>query len=69
MIAKKYEVYDPGVGYRLLSIGETFQPGDEVHPCDDGWGPISNSLCGGRVHKPNHPRGCPFGYYRRKIDK
>ncbi len=62
-----YRAFDPGKGYRLLSIGEKTIPGvDEVHPISHKWIKVSST---GIIKAPdiNYHVMFPFGFYRRKI--
>jgi hypothetical protein len=62
-----YQAYDPGKGYRLLSIGEETIAGvDEVHLIDKKYWSKVNIV--GVIKDPNIPyTSFPFGFYRRKI--
>ena len=66
-----WQAYDPGIGYRLLSIGETIRVGDDVHFLnDDGWAVMEKTgyTVGHTITNPSDRDPCPFGFYRRKLD-
>ncbi len=64
-----YQAYDPGKGYRLLSIGEKTIAGiDEVHPIDKNKWLKLDSV--GVIKDPSILNtSFPFGFYRRKIER
>jgi len=67
-MAEQFMVYNPGRGYRLLSVGEKIRRGDEVHHKGGRkWCLMDEWFVGEEIHVPGHAHGMPFGYYRRKI--
>ena len=59
-MTEKFMVCNQGTGYRLLSIGEKIQEGDEVHPENEKWRPINKGLIGEEIHNPEEfSRGVP----------
>ena len=65
---KMHQAFDPGKGYRLVSIGESLEDTDQYQYIDgDGWKKFKKWGHDSTVTDPEENLPCPFGFYRRKI--